>query len=285
MFSKTKIEASMKDICAKIQEADAIVIGAGAGLSTAAGYEYAGERFNRYFSDFEEKYGIHDMYSGGFYPYDTLEEYWAWWSRQVYYNRYVDHLDLYQKLFQLVKDKDYFVLTTNVDHQFQRAGFDSKRLFYTQGDYGLWQCSVPCHQETYDNEEIVREMIEKQKDMKVPTELVPRCPHCHAPLTMNLRCDNTFVQDEGWYQAYNRYEDFLRRHENCKVLYLELGVGGNTPAIIKYPFWKYTSQNKNAIYACINYEDISCPIEINKRSLLIKGDIDQVINNLLKEGK
>lgn len=285
MFSKTKIETSMKDICAKIQEADAIVIGAGAGLSTAAGYEYAGERFNRYFSDFEEKYGIHDMYSGGFYPYDTLEEYWAWWSRQVYYNRYVDHLDLYQKLFQLVKDKDYFVLTTNVDHQFQRAGFDSKRLFYTQGDYGLWQCSVPCHQETYDNEEIVREMIEKQKDMKVPTELVPRCPHCHAPLTMNLRCDNTFVQDEGWYQAYNRYEDFLRRHENCKVLYLELGVGGNTPAIIKYPFWKYTSQNKNAIYACINYEDISCPIEINKRSLLIKGDIDQVINNLLKEGK
>lgn len=285
MFSKTKIETSMKDIYAKIQEADAIVIGAGAGLSTAAGYEYAGERFNKYFSDFEEKYGIHDMYSGGFYPYDTLEEYWAWWSRQVYYNRYVDHLDLYQKLFQLVKDKDYFVLTTNVDHQFQRAGFDSKRLFYTQGDYGLWQCSVPCHQETYDNEEIVREMIEKQKDMKVPTELVPHCPHCHVPLTMNLRCDNTFVQDEGWYQAYNRYEDFLRRHENCKVLYLELGVGGNTPAIIKYPFWKYTSQNKNAIYACINYEDISCPIEINKRSLLIKGDIDQVINNLLKEGK
>ena len=185
----------------------------------------------------------------------------------------------------MLKIKIICVLTTNVDHQFQRAGFDSKRLFYTQGDYGLWQCSVPCHQETYDNEEIVREMIEKQKDMKVPTELVPRCPHCHAPLTMNLRCDNTFVQDEGWYQAYNRYEDFLRRHENCKVLYLELGVGGNTPAIIKYPFWKYTSQNKNAIYACINYEDISCPIEINKRSLLIKEDIDQVINNLLKEGK
>ena len=159
MFSKTKIETSMKDICAKIQEADAIVIGAGAGLSTAAGYEYAGERFNRYFSDFEEKYGIHDMYSGGFYPYDTLEEYWAWWSRQVYYNRYVDHLDLYQKLFQLVKDKDYFVLTTNVDHCFQKANFDKQRLFYTQGDYGLFQCSSPCHQETYDNEEIIKKMI------------------------------------------------------------------------------------------------------------------------------
>lgn len=286
MFLKKNNEGSIIQLSKCIEECDAIIIGAGSGLSTAAGLTYAGERFEKYFSDFIKKYHLRDMYSAGFYSYESLEEHWAYWSRHIYYNRYINSpKDTYQKLLELVKDKDYFVLTTNVDHQFQRAGFDSKRLFYTQGGYGLWQCSVPCHQETYDNEEIVREMIEKQKDMKVPTELVPRCPHCHAPLTMNLRCDNTFVQDEGWYQAYNRYEDFLRRHENCKVLYLELGVGGNTPAIIKYPFWKYTSQNKNAIYACINYEDISCPIEINKRSLLIKEDIDQVINNLLKEGK
>ena len=286
MFLKKNNEGSIIQLSKCIEECDAIIIGAGSGLSTAAGLTYAGERFEKYFSDFIKKYHLRDMYSAGFYSYESLEEHWAYWSRHIYYNRYINSpKDTYQKLLELVKDKDYFVLTTNVDHQFQRAGFDSKRLFYTQGDYGLWQCSVPCYQETYDNEEIVREMIEKQKDMKVPTELVPRCLHCHAPLTMNLRCDNTFVQDEGWYQAYNRYEDFLRRHENCKVLYLELGVGGNTPAIIKYPFWKYTSQNKNAIYACINYEDISCPIEINKRSLLIKGDIDQVINNLLKEGK
>lgn len=231
MFSKTKIETSMKDICAKIQEADAIVIGAGAGLSTAAGYEYAGERFNRYFSDFEEKYGIHDMYSGGFCPYDTLEEYWAWWSRQVYYNRYVDHLDLYQKLFQLVKDKDYFVLTTNVDHCFQKANFDKQRLFYTQGDYGLFQCSSPCHQETYDNEELIKKMIEQQKDMKIPTSLIPYCPHCGKPMTMNLRCDDTFVEDEGWHQAYFRYQDFIRRHQDLKIVYLELGVGQNTPVL------------------------------------------------------
>lgn len=281
MFSKTKIEASMKDICAKIQEADAIVIGAGAGLSTAAGYEYAGERFNRYFSDFEEKYGIQDMYSGGFYPYDTLEEYWAWWSRQVYYNRYVDHLDLYQKLFQLVKDKDYFVLTTNVDHCFQKANFDKQRLFYTQGDYGLFQCSSPCHQETYDNEELIKKMIEQQKDMKIPTSLIPYCPHCGKPMTMNLRCDDTFVEDEGWHQAYFRYQDFIRRHQDLKIVYLELGVGQNTPGIIKYPFFRFVERNKNATYICIN-KDTYCPQSMEKRAYCISEDIKKVIDDLLK---
>ena len=280
MFSKTKIETSMKDICAKIQEADAIVIGAGAGLSTAAGYEYAGERFNRYFSDFEEKYGIHDMYSGGFYPYDTLEEYWAWWSRQVYYNRYVDHLDLYQKLFQLVKDKDYFVLTTNVDHCFQRSGFDKERLFYMQGDYGLWQCSEPCHQKTYDNEEQVKAMGKKQKDLKIPSDLVPYCPVCQKPMTMNLRCDNTFVQDEGWYKAKNRYDNFINKHKNSKVVYLEIGVGANTPVWIKYPFWKMTMNNPKATYVCINYGEAIAPDEIKEQSISIDDDIGDVINKL-----
>ena len=277
MFSKTKIEASMKDICAKIQEADAIVIGAGAGLSTAAGYEYAGERFNRYFSDFEEKYGIHDMYSGGFYPYDTLEEYWAWWSRQVYYNRYVDHLDLYQKLFQLVKDKDYFVLTTNVDHQFQKTGFDKQRLFYTQGDYGLFQCSKPCHRATYDNEEVVREMVKRQKDMKIPTGLIPHCPVCGKPMTMNLRADDTFVQDDGWYRAAERYSEFLRRHKETKMLLLELGVGMNTPGIIKYPFWQMAAQNPNADYVSINAGEAYAPEEIRERAICVNGDIGEVI--------
>lgn len=286
MFFEKNNEELINKLSKCIKECDAIVIGAGSGLSTSAGLTYSGKRFEKYFSDFIEKYYLRDMYSAGFYPYESLEEYWAYWSRHIYYNRYVDApKNTYQKLLELVQDKDYFVLTTNVDHQFQRAGFDSKRLFYTQGDYGLWQCSVPCRQETYDNEEEVKQMIEKQNDMKIPTELVPHCPHCGAPLTMNLRCDETFVQDEGWYKAYSHYEDFLRRHENCKVLYLELGVGGNTPAIIKYPFWKYTSQNKEAIYACINYDDMPSPLEIKKRSIIIKGDIDQIINNLLKEGK
>ena len=278
MFSKTKIETSMKDIYAKIQEADAIVIGAGAGLSTAAGYEYAGERFNKYFSDFEEKYGIHDMYSGGFYPYDTLEEYWAWWSRHIMINRYDCEVGKpYKDLFSIVKDKNYFVLTTNVDHQFQRAEFDKKRLFYTQGDYGLFQCSNGCHNKTYDNEEIIRKMFAQQKNMKIPTELIPRCPKCNKPMTMNLRSNDLFVQDEGWYLAYNRYQDFIRRNGNSHILYLELGVGMNTPGIIKYPFWQMTAKNKNAVYYSVNSELSYVPTEIQNQSIVIRNDITRIL--------
>ena len=227
--------------------ADAVVIGAGAGLSASAGLTYSDERFEQYFKDFADKYGIRDMYSGGFYPFESLEEYWAWWSRHIMVNRYEPApKPVYDNLLKLVEGKDYFVLTTNVDHQFQLAGFDKKRLFYTQGDYGLWQCSEPCHQRTYDNEETVRRMFAEQRDMKVPSELVPRCPVCGRPMTMNLRADDTFVQDEGWYQAQSRYQDFLRRHDGLRVVFLELGVGGNTPVIIKYPFWKMTVQNPQA---------------------------------------
>ncbi len=262
--------------------ADAIVIGAGAGLSTSAGFEYSGERFYKYFSDFNKKYGITDMYSGGFYPYQTLEEYWAWWSRQIFINRYdVEVGKPYRDLLTLVKDKDYFVLTTNVDHQFQLAGFDKKRLFYTQGDYGLWQCSKPCHNKTYDNEDLVRRMYNEQKDMKIPSELVPKCPVCGAPMTMNLRCNDTFVQDDGWYNAAERYEYFVRRHKGLNILFLELGVGNNTPVIIKYPFWRMTAQNKNAAYACINLGMAAAPAEIEKQSICIDTDIGGVLSELL----
>lgn len=264
-----------------LDEADAIVIGAGAGLSTSAGLTYSGERFEKHFGDFIEKYGIRDMYSGGFYPFQTLEEHWAWWSRHIYYNRYVDApKTVYRDLLELVKNQDYFVLTTNVDHQFQRAGFDKKRLFYTQGDYGLWQCSRPCCQETYDNEEVVRRMIAEQREMKVPTDLIPYCPHCGQPMTMNLRCDDTFVQDDGWYQAAQRYEDFLRRHEGMRVVFLELGVGMNTPVIIKYPFWKMTTGNPDAIYVCINLGEAVCPQQIKEQSICIDGDIGSVLSDL-----
>ena len=234
--------------------ADAIVIGAGAGMSVSAGLHYDGERFYKNFGDFYEKYRITDMYAGGFYPFHSLEEYWAWWSRHIYLNRYdVPPGGPYTDLLRLVRDKDYFVLTTNVDHQFQLAGFDKKRLFYTQGDYGLWQCSKPCHQKTYDNEDTVRQMVAQQRDMKVPPELVPRCPVCGAPMTMNLRTDNKFVQDEGWYAAALRYHDFICCHKNLHILFLELGVGDNTPGIIKYPFWQMTAENPKAVYACVNY--------------------------------
>ena len=266
-----------------VKEADAIVIGAGSGLSTSAGFIYSGERFEKYFGDFITKYHIRDMYSGGFYPYPALEEYWAWWSRQIYYNRYVDApKPVYPALYEMVKDKDYFVLTTNVDHQFQKAGFDKKRLFYTQGDYGLWQCSGPCHQKTYDNEDAVRKMISEQKDRKIPTELIPKCPVCGAPMTMNLRCDGTFVRDEGWYAASGRYDDFVRRHKETRILFLELGVGGNTPAIIKYPFWQMTAENPKAVYACINYGEAVCPKDIEKQSICLNRDIGEAINDMIK---
>ena len=268
----------------KISSADAVIIGAGAGLSTSAGFTYSGERFSKYFSDFKEKYGFTDMYYGGFYPYKTLEEYWAYWSRYIYINRYtVAPKTVYADLLRLVKDKDYFVITTNVDHQFQKAGFDKKRLFYTQGDYGLFQCSKPCCNKTYDNESLVKEMIERQKDMKIPTELIPKCPVCGAPMTMNLRADDTFVQDEGWYAASGRYSDFLRRHKNLNVLYLELGVGGNTPVIIKFPFWKMTAENKNAFYACINFGEAVCPEQIKKQSICLNCDIGEVLFKLIQK--
>lgn len=264
-----------------LDRAEAVVVGAGAGLSASAGLTYSGERFERYFGDFQKRYGIPDMYSGGFFPFDSLEEYWAWWSRQILLNRYEKApKPVYGDLLKLIKDKDYFVLTTNVDHQFQLAGFDKQRLFYTQGDYGLWQCSKPCHQETYDNEETVRKMFAEQRDMRIPTELVPRCPRCGCPMAMNLRCDDTFVQDAGWYAAARRYEDFLRRHRGRRLLFLELGVGGNTPGIIKYPFWKMTLENRSAAYACINQKESYIPPEIRGRSVCIPADIGHILKRL-----
>lgn len=264
-----------------IEEADAILIGAGAGLSSSAGLTYDGKRFEEHFADFHVKYGISDMYYGGFYPFSSLEEYWAWWSRHIYINRYVaPSKDTYKTLLNIVKDKDYFVLTTNVDHQFQLAGFDKKRLFYTQGDYGLWQCSKPCHNQTYDNKEIVQQMVMQQKDMKIPSNLIPKCPICGANMTMNLRCDDTFVQDEGWYQAASRYKAFVHKHENSRILFLELGVGQNTPGIIKYPFWQMTAKNPQAIYTCINNNAIYYPQIIKKQVIAINQDIDEILQLL-----
>lgn len=275
-------ERSISRLKAAIDAAQTIVIGAGAGMSTSAGFTYAGDRFEEHFSDFREKYGFTDMYSGAFYPYATPEEMWAFWSRNIWVNRYLDPpKPVYQNLLELVKGKDYFVITTNVDHCFQKAGFDKNRLFYTQGDYGLFQCSEPCHSKTYDNELLVRRMLYEQKDMRVPTELLPRCPRCGKLMSMNLRSDNTFVEDDGWHAAATRYEDFLRRRMGQKILFLELGVGFNTPSIIKYPFWRMTLNNRNATYACINLGQAGAPKEILKRSICIDDDIGEVLKQLL----
>ncbi len=283
----------------EIETAEAIVIGAGAGLSTAAGLTYSGERFLKYFGDFAERFGIRDMYSGGFYPFPDAETRWAWWARHIYYNRYVPApIPVYEDLRKLVQGKDCFVITTNVDHQFQRAGFDKKRLFYTQGDYGLFQSVNPAIRKTYDNEEWVMQAMEAQGfirnekgifeipaggsvSMKIPALLIPKCPDDGSDVTMNLRADDTFVEDEGWHRASAAYADFLRRHEGMHVLFLEIGVGMNTPVICKYPFWQMTKDNPKAVYACLNFNDAYCPVEIEKQSVCIDGDSAEVIERLL----
>ena len=263
-------------------EADAIVVGAGAGLSTSAGFTYSGERFHQHFADFMGKYGFTDMYSAGFYPFPAEEEHWAYWSRHIYYNRYVPApKPVYDNLLKLLKDKDYFVITTNVDHQFQKAGFDKQRLFYTQGDYGLFQCAKPCHQKTYDNEEMVKRMIAEQQDMRIPTELIPHCPVCGGPMKVNLRADETFVEDEGWHAASERYTEFIRRHKDGRVLFLDLGSGGNTPVIFKIPFIRWTMQNPNAIYATVNLGEAFTVDQIADRSIVINADIGEILEKLL----
>lgn len=285
MFSRIWTNASTKSCSEQIErlrtalrDCDAVVVGAGAGLSTSAGFVYTGERFEKNFSDFAAKYGFQDMYSGGFYPFATPEEHWAYWSRYIYINRYMDApKPIYDDLLKLVDDKDYFVITTNVDHCFQKAGFEKKRLFYTQGDYGLFQCSEPCCQETFDNEAVVREMVARQENMKIPSELLPVCPHCGKPMTMNLRSDDKFVEDEGWHRAAERYENFLRTRDGQKILFLELGVGYNTPVIIKYPFWQMTVRNPNATYACINQEQAFAPEEIANRTIVVNDDIGKIL--------
>ena len=283
--TQTKASTEFGSLLAKIKKimknADAVLIGAGAGLSASAGFTYSGKRFAENFPDFIEKYGFTDMYSAGFYPYKTLEEYWAYWSRYIFINRYQNAPKrVYNDLYILVQDKDYFVLTTNVDHCFQKAGFNKQKLFYTQGDYGLWQCSKPCHDKTYDNETVIHKMVAEQENMHIPSKLIPYCPVCGAPMSMNLRADSTFVEDSGWHTAADRYQDFLRRHKKQNILFLELGVGGNTPGIIKYPFWQMTYRNPNAAYVCINLSEAYVPAEIKRQSICMDADIGDTLKLL-----
>lgn len=280
-MDRIKMHESITKLATALHHADAVIIGAGAGLSTAAGFSYTGERFRQNFADFEAKYGFHDMYSGGFYPYTTPEKHWAYWSRYIWINRYSPApKPVYDNLLKLVKDKDYFVLTTNVDHQFQKAGFNKQRLFYTQGDYGLFQCSKPCCQRTFDNESIIRQMVEQQKDMCIPSALLPRCPVCGEPMTMNLRSDNTFVEDEGWHAAADRYSRFLDQHQKRKTLFLELGCGMNTPTIVKFSFWQMTYRWNDALYACVNLGEAYAPKELEEKAICINEDIGTVLEQI-----
>ena len=275
-----------------------ILIGAGAGLSTSAGLTYSGERFQRYFSDFAEQFGIRDMYTGGFYPFPDEETRWAWWARHIYFNRYIKApKPVYNRLLKLMRDKDYFVLTTNVDHQFQLAGFEKRRLFYTQGDYGLFQSVNPKNRKTYDNEAWVMRAMAAQGfvmdergvydlpqsgklKMSIPADLIPVCPDDGSSVTTNLRADDSFVEDAGWHAAAERYTRFVEAHEKGPILYLELGVGANTPVIIKFPFWRMTMTNPEAVYACLNYREAYCPKQIERQSICVQDDIGAVLESI-----
>ena len=291
-------EENIRRLKDEIETADAIVIGAGAGLSTAAGFTYSGERFDRYFFDFRDHYGIRDMYSGGFFPFPDEETRWAWWARHIYFNRYIEApKPVYQDLLSLVRDREYFVITTNVDHQFQRAGFDKERLFYTQGDYGLFQSAGGRIKKTYDNEAWVMKAMaaqgfipdengvfrvpeDRMLALRIPSELIPVCPDDGGPVSMNLRADDTFVEDAGWHAAAERYARYLQKNEGKHVLFLALGVGGNTPMIIKYPFWAMTAENPKAIYACLNYNEAVCPEQIRAQSICLDGDSGDLLRRL-----
>ena len=280
------VTESVKELHRCLEQAEAVVIGAGSGLSAAAGFTYSGKRFEEHFREFIEKYGMTDMYSAGFYPFASQEEKWAYWSRHIYYNRYDQPAGTaYTQLLSLVKERNYFVITTNVDHQFSLAGFEESRIFAVQGDYGLFQCKKACHKKLYDNEKQVRAMLARQKNCRIPSELVPKCPVCGGDMEVNLRCDSFFVEDEAWHHAAEGYERFIRENSGKRILFLELGVGMNTPGIIKYPFWQLTWQNPRALYVCINLGEALAPEEIRERSLCINGDIGKVISEVLKEGE
>lgn len=284
IFQDTPYETQIKKAAEIIEEAEYILIGAGAGLSAAAGLTYSGKRFTDNFPEFIEKYGMTDMYSAGFYPFPDEQARWGYWSKHVYLNRIAPKaLPLYNQLRELVKNKKYFVLTTNADHQFYKAGFGDDKIFATQGDYGLIQCARGCHQKTYDDIDMMKQMNQARKNCLVPSYMVPKCPVCGGPMTMNLRCDRYFVEDEAWHGAENRFGNFLNECLKEKTVLLELGIGFNTPTIVRFPFEKLVRENKNIKLIRLNLNEAIIPESFGGRAVGINADMTESINNILKE--
>lgn len=283
IFQEMSYEEQIKLASTYIKNADYILIGAGAGLSSAAGLTYSGKRFEENFKEFIDKYGMTDMYSAGFYPFPSEEARWGYWSKHSYINRIEpEGLPLYRQLLKIIESKDYFVLTTNVDYQFQKSGFDESRIFATQGDYGLIQCMHGCHNKTYDAIEMFNQMNQAVKDCLVPSYMVPKCPVCGGPMTMNLRCDQYFVEDEKWNIAADYFDKFLKTIKNKKIVLLELGVGFNTPAIIRFPFEKMMRENNNATLVRLNLDEAIVPKNFGKRAIGINEDLNKSISDLLE---
>lgn len=288
VFQKDAYEDQIDRAVENIRNADCVIIGAGAGASTAAGIQYGGKRFTDNFAEFIKKYGEHymtDMYAAGFYPYPSEEAKWGYWSKHALMNRFdPPALPLYTELYDIVKNKEYFVLTTNVDHQFYKAGFDEKRIFATQGDYGKIQCQKACHPKTYDAKDLFRKMDKARRDCLIPSELVPKCPVCGGNMAMNLRCDNYFVEDEAWHEAADRYAGFLEQNKDKKVVLLELGVGFNTPIIIRFPFEKMVRENSSYSLIRMNMDEAVVPESFGERAIGIGGDMAKAITDIRGAG-
>lgn len=284
VFQKDAYEDQINMAAEYIKDADCVLIGAGAGASTAAGISMGGNRFTDNFAEFTKKYGGHymtDMYAAGFYPFPSEEAKWGYWSKAALFNQFdLPALPLYKELYDIVKDKEYFVLTTNVDHQFYKAGFDKNKIFATQGDYGKIQCQKGCHPKTYDAEELFRKMDKARKDCLIPSELVPKCHVCGGRMEMNLRCDNYFVEDEAWHESADRYADFLEQNKDKKVVLLELGVGFNTPIIIRFPFEKMVRENPAYSLIRLNMDEAVVPECFGKRAIGIGGDMAKAIADI-----
>lgn len=284
IFQNAPYEEQIERAFALIKEADILLIGAGAGASAAAGLTYGGKRFTDNFGEFIEKYGsmhMTDMYAAGFYPFPTQEAKWGYWSKHSMINRFLPPaLPLYTQLYEIARQKDYFVLTTNVDHQFHKAGFQADRIFATQGDYGNIQCEKGCHPEIYDAEDLFRQMDQARRDCLIPSYMVPKCPVCGGNMTMHLRCDQYFVENENWHEAAGRYSGFLERMRGKKGVLLELGVGFNTPAIIRFPFEKMIRENKMLSLIRLNMDEAVVPESFGSRAIGIGGDMAEAVSDL-----
>lgn len=287
IFQKTPYEEQIMQAADMIQKADYVLMGAGAGLSTAAGAVYGGTWFEKNFKEFKEKYGngpyMQDMYSAGFHPYPDEESFWGYWSKQAILGGIdLDVTPLYKDILKLLKDKRIFCLSTNADGQFQKAGYKEEQIFCTQGDYFHIQCQKACHQRTYNAVKLFKQMDQARKNCQIPTYMVPKCPICGGPMTMNLRCDQYFVQDEAWYQAEKRFGDFLNEalKSQKNLLLLELGVGFNTPTIIRFPFEKLVKENKQVNLIRLNLNEAVIPESIEQQAVGINKDIKQTIKDL-----
>ncbi len=263
-----------------LKEADCILIGAGSGLSTAAGLKYSGENFQKNYKEFMQKYHFEDLYSASFYEFKTQEEKWAFFSKMILLNRYNKPLTLYKELYDIVKDKNYFVITTNVDGQFEISGFDKEKIFAVQGDYKYLQCENACHNKLYDNSEIVKKWTANMKECKIPSEIVMKCPVCGGNMDMNLRKDDKFVQDENWYKQLKAYKDFLKEMKNKNVVLLEIGVGFNTPGIIRFPFEKMTMENSKTRLIRINKDYLKCFLDIEDKTITFNEEVKQILDDL-----